>query len=286
MNWSLRRWTWWIYLVAVASVSPVYAQEQPPADRAYRQLAPGVMKSVDASPQIEETHARHEIVELTAVDPKFDWAKDVDFRRDIWHLDFEFKPVRMIWVDVPQQGGKLQRKLIWYMVYNVTNPGKVLHPVRDENGTYKVETVDKPIRFVPEFLLVSDEFNKTYPDRFIPAALGPIRMREDPAREFLSTIDAVREIQPGETIWGVAMWEDVDPRIDRFSVYVHGLTNAYQWQDEPGKFKPGDSIGTGRRLARKTLKLNFWRPGDEFFEHEGEIQYGIPGEVDYEWVYR
>ena len=90
----------------------------------------------------------------------------------------------------------------------------------------------------------------------------------------------------GETIWGVAMWEDVDPRIDRFSIYVHGLTNAYKWQDEPEKFKPGDSIGTGRRLARKTLKLNFCRPGDEFFEHEGEIRYGIPGEVDYEWVYR
>ena len=289
MNWSFdnHRSPWLVCVAAAILVSPLYGQVgQPAADRAYRQLAPGVLKSVPADPEINETFSRHDIVELTAVDPKFDWAKDIAFRRDIWHLEFQFKPVRMIQVDVPQPGGKLQRKLIWYMVYSVTNPGKALHPVQDENGTYKVETVDKPVRFVPEFLLESHEFNKTYPDRFIPAALGPIRTREDAAREFLSTVDAVREIQVGETIWGVAMWEDVDPRIDRFSIYVHGLTNAYQWQDETGKFKPGDPIGTGRRLARKTLKLNFWRPGDEYFEHEGEFRYGIPGEVDYEWVYR
>jgi hypothetical protein len=90
----------------------------------------------------------------------------------------------------------------------------------------------------------------------------------------------------GETLWGVAMWEEVYPRIDRFSIYVYGLTNAYKWKDEPGAYKPNDAIGVGRTLARKTLKLNFWRPGDEYFEHEDEIRYGYPGEVDYEWVYR
>ncbi len=37
---------------------------------------------------------------------------------------------------------------------------------------------------------------------------------------------------------------------------------------------------------RKTLKLNFWRPGDQYFENEEEIRYGIPGRVDYEWIYR
>ena len=47
-------------------------------------------------------------------------------------LDFKFKPVRMIWVDIPQPSGYMQRKLIWYMVYSVTNTGKVMHPVEDE----------------------------------------------------------------------------------------------------------------------------------------------------------
>lgn len=252
----------------------------------YRRLAPDVMEAIDPSKELQETFAHHDVVELLAVDPNFEWAKNVVFRHDIWYLEFQFKPLRMIWVDVPQADGNMKRKLIRYMVYSVTNPGKVLHPVQDEDGTYKIETVDKPIFFVPEFLLESHEYNKAYPDRVIPVAVGPIRLREDPRRTFYTSVDMARDIAVGETVWGVAMWEDVDPRIDRLSICVNGLTNAYKWKDDPGAYKAGDTIGKGRRLARKTLKLNFWRPGDEYYEHEDEIRYGIPGEVDYEWVYR
>ena len=95
----------------------------------------------------------HDVVELLAVDDNFDWAKEVTFRHDVWSLDFKFKPVRMMWVDVPQRDGKMQRKLIWYMVYSVTNPGKTMHPVEQPDGTYKVEFVDEPVRFVPVFSL-------------------------------------------------------------------------------------------------------------------------------------
>jgi len=253
----------------------------------YRQLAPGVMLSVDPKTEVQETVSRHDVVELLAVDPNYDWAKDVSFRRDIWHLEFKFKPLRMVSVDVPQGTGVMKKKLIWYMVYTVPNPGKVLHPVKDEDGTFKVQTPDKPIRFVPEFLLQSTELNKAYPDRVIPVALGPIRSREDPNRTFDTSVEiAAREIKSGETVWGVAMWEEIDPRIVRFSVFVKGLTHAYRWKDEPGAYKTGDQLGKGRRLASKTLRLNFWRPGDEFNLREEEIRYGIPGEVDYEWVYR
>jgi hypothetical protein len=94
---------------------------------------------------------------------------------------------------------------------------------------------------------------------------------------------------------------------------VSGLTNAYRWEDPPGAYEralaaskraaavksgTGDQdvpffvpqdvnpVGAGRKFTRKTLKLNFWRPGDEYYEHEKEFRLGIPGEVDYEWVYR
>jgi len=257
----------------------------------FRKLAPDVLEKIDPMREIEETFARHDVVELLAVEPKdadkkFSWARDVPFRRNIWFLEFKFKPMRMIWVDIPQPDGQMKRKLIRYLVYSVTNPGKVYQPVKEEDGTYKVDTVDDDVAFVPEFLLVSQEYDKAYLDRIIPVALGPIRMREDPNQTYLTSVDMARKIKVGETVWGVAMWEEVDPRIDRFSIYVNGLTNAYKWKDEPGAYKAGDPIGRGRRLARKTLKLNFWRPGDEYYEHEDEIRYGIPGEVDYEWVYR
>ena len=269
----------------------------------YRQLAPGVMISIDPMRTLGETVSRHDIVGLLAVDPKFDWAKDIEFRHDIWVLRFRFKPMRMIWVDVPQASGFMQRKLIWYMVYEVTNTGKIMHPLPDvklpyetaePRALYEVKTVDRPIRFAPEFLLEGHQhmkgdtgFTKVYPDRVIPVAMEPIRKREDAKRQFLTSVQMCREIAVGESCWGIATWEDLDPRIVQFSVYVFGLTNAYRWKDEPGEYKAGgESTLAGRKIYRKTLKLNFWRPGDPYLEHEEEIRFGIPDGVDYQWVYR
>jgi hypothetical protein len=250
------------------------------------------MKAVDPQLHEAETVSRHNVVELVAVDQSLDWAKNVPFRRQIWYLEFKFKPIRFVLVDVPNRDGHMRRKLIWYMVYSVTNPGKVMPSVKAADGKYELQKSDEPILFNPKFEIETREFPneqpfpKVYPDRVIPVAIGPIRTREDPAREFYNSVEMVREIKPGETVWGVATWEDIDPRIDRFSVCVTGLTNAYLWEDPPGAYKPGDPLLTGRKFSRKTLKLNFWRPGDEYYEHEKEIRLGPPGKVDYEWVYR
>jgi len=274
-------------VLLTTAVGLAAAQEAQPDRSPYRKLAPGVMKTIEPEPLVEETVSRHDLVEVLAEDPDFTLAKDVVFRRDIWALRFSFKPVRMIWVDIPQPGDKMGRELVWYMVYSVTNSHPVLHPVLGGDGKYTVERVSKPLRFIPQFLLQDQEEEKVYSSQLIPVAMGAIRMREDPRRRLLNTVEmAEKQIAPGETVWGVVTWKGVDPKIDLFSVYVIGLTNAYRWKDTPGEYKPGDPIGTGRRLQWKTLKLNFWRPGDEYYQHEGEIRYGQPGGVDYEWVYR
>lgn len=251
-----------------------------------RKLAPGVMTTIEPDIEVEETHAQHDIVELVAVDPNFEFARQADFRRDAWCLQFRFKPVRMIYVDIPQPSGRMQRKLIWYMVYTVTNTGAVLSPVPAGDGTYDIQQIEKPLRFVPNFTLVATEFDKHYPDRVIPLAVRAIQRREDPNIRLFNTAEMARVIKPGETVWGVATWEDIDPNTDFFSIYVTGLSNAYRWTDPEGAYQQGDPIGQGRRFTRKTLKLNFWRPGDDLYEHEEEVRYGQPGEVDYEWVYR
>jgi hypothetical protein len=286
------------------------AKSPPPiAKSPYRPLAPGVMITIDPMRESRETVDRHDVVEVLAADQKLSWAKKVWFHRDVWALEFKFKPVRMIQVDIPQPSGYMQRKTIWYIVYSVTNTGKVLHPVEDvelsyepaeKKLLYRVDTVDTPVRFVPEFLLEAhvrrpdhSVLTKVYPDRVIPVAMGAIRLREDPNRSFLTSVEMSRKLAVGETQWGVATWEDIDPKTFMFSVYVIGLTNAYHWTDEKGTLKPSDPIGKGRKLYRKTLKLNFWRPGDRYREDEKEIRYGVPqglpgirGGVDYEWVYR
>jgi hypothetical protein len=196
------------------------------------------------------------------------------------------------------------------MVYRVTNRGTELTPVEQEDGTVVQQASESgPVRFVPQFVLESQDRNaagrkiyKAYLDRVIPAAVEQIRRREMPSGRLLDSVEMAQEPLPvseGRTnrgVWGVATWQDIDPRIDFLSVYVSGLTNAYRWIDPPGAYQLNQPPGKGRRFARKTLQLNFWRPGDEHFEHEDEIRYGIPrGKselygvaegVAHQWVYR
>ena len=87
------------------------------------------------------------------IDDTFDFAKDVPFRHEVWMLEIKYKPIRMIWADIPGPDARMQRKQIWYMVYQVTNPGKVFRSVEPDDKLYKLVTVDKPVRFVPVFTL-------------------------------------------------------------------------------------------------------------------------------------
>ncbi len=274
-----------------------------PAPR-FRQLAPGVLTVVPPNDVVADTVSRHDLVEILADDPKFGErepaegsspAKEATFRHEIWGLEFAFKPLRMIEMELPDADGKLVNKKIWYLVYRVKNTGHVMKPEISEPGTFdgvvEVKTDAQPVKFVPQFYLESPEFNKLYPDRVLPLAVEAIQKREDPNRTFFNTVDVVGEIPVGKTIWGVATWEDIDPRIDKMHIYVGGLTNAYRWVDpkEPSgeyRYKKGESLGAHRQLAKKMLQINFWRPGDEYLEHEGEIRLGIPGELDYTWAYR
>jgi len=353
MKWIVRVWTWIGVLAAVAVVClPAAAQQPAPAqgEAGYRKLAPGVMVTVDNARKLVESFSRHNVVELLTANPEFQWAQDVPFRHNVWALEFQFKPMRMMWVDIPQADGTMKKTLIWYMVYSVSNkvvreeelnleldaggnpidkspPPQTgwIEPFKAPDGTYKVKCTNKPVRFIPTFLLEGREsskgegagFGAVYPDQVIPIAVDSIRSREDRKRPFYNTVEMCRMIAPGETLWGAATWigatqqgeQGVDPRIDRFSVYVQGLTNAYKWKDDPALYakvynewkndpsKNENAIPLEhyRWIWHKILKINFWRPGDEFLQHEREIYYGIPANVadspgktresDYGWVY-
>ncbi|MCA9101105.1 MAG: hypothetical protein KDA63_08150, partial [Planctomycetales bacterium] len=166
-----------------------------------RKLAPGVERAVAPQINADEEHAYHDIPELLKVDPSWDFAKQVDFRHrslthlpaegdlplieneeqllpPIWVLNFWYKPVRMIEVDVPGPDGRLERKLIWYLVYRIVN------------------RTGQPVMFAPRMVLESVDTGKQYLDRLIPVALGPIQRREDRGRRFLNKVDVAGEIQP------------------------------------------------------------------------------------------
>jgi hypothetical protein len=293
------------------------------APAAPRPLAPGVMTTIAPNFNPEETVSTHDLIEIRS-DSKLEWkpefmssadtlygmAEQAKFRHDVYSLEFSFKPLRMIEVDVPLADGRTERKNVWYLVYKVRNTGQVLKPVEGEGGVFKTEMgKGGPVRFVPQFVLESQDrqadgtrISKAYLDRVIPAAVAAISQRETPGQMLLNSVQISREPIPvsdgrfDRSVWGVATWVDVDPRIDFFSIYVGGLTNAYRWTDSPNMYKAGDPPGKGRQFVRKTLQINFWRPGDELSPNEREFRYGVPLDkadlygvadgVAYRWIYR
>lgn len=264
----------------------------PPAEGPFRKLAPGVLRKVEPHLQVEETSSVHDHLGIVVEHPDYSWAKKVRFPHRVWCLEFQYKPVRTIYVDLPQRTGAMERKLIWYLVYNVTNTGRTLVPHHEQDGSFRITTEAEPVRFIPEFFLLDRETNKVYPEKVIPLAVAQIRLREDPNRTFYNTAEMMREIPVGQTLWGIATWEDVDPRVDMFSIYIKGLTNALRWEDIPEKYQKGNPT-SGRRLWVKTLKLNFWRPTDEYNQPENFcrtgipplLERGLPAQPEYEWVY-
>lgn len=207
-------------------------------------------------------------------------AAELEYPRDIWCLEFAFKPPRRIEIDIPVDGLRMRRETVWYLVYRVKNVGgrRIMQGLdgagRPDPSSRTDEAFQKPIRFLPHFVLESREgldaaeglaSYRGYLDRVLPSAMDEIRRREDPARALLDTAAmAASEIQPGEERWGVAIWEAVDPRIDYFSIYVRGLTNAIRWRQRPGsEIGPEDPPGEHVEQTLESLRLDFWRPGDD-----------------------
>jgi len=172
-----------------------------------------------------------------------------------------------------------------------------------DSGQFNFKAGESTIVFTPQFLFASESLlfpkPKQYvvPEQITPLALPAIIQQEDPNRMFENTVSmSDRKIEPGETVWGIAMWQGIDPDVKDFSIYISGLSNAYRWSVDKEKHEPG-VVGSGYTMSRKVLKLNFWAPGAADHLLNKEIQYGVrrttaspkTGElppVDFEWVYR
>jgi len=306
----------------------------------YRPLAPGVIITIPPENEKAEERSRHDLIRLLDKSPDFgerrdpknpdrvvqdNLAKQVRLSHDIWCLEFNFKCMRMIEVDVPRAGEKFDRKVIWYLPYYVrwlgdeptkekAKAGEAEAPQEEaakaddaakanegdgKDGDGK-EPKSKAVRFLPRFVLVSDqkvkladgrEIPKIYTDRLIPVAMDPIRLKEDPRRTLLNSIEITEKPIPLSTegddrgVWGVATWEDIDPKTVYFSVYVQGLTNAYKIETVTEKDEAGQETRRWQYL-RKTLVLNFWRPGDDQFPLDREFRFGQPNNVEYRWEFK
>ena len=303
--------TAWLLAAAVHSGLPMMGMFVPLTRTAvadepktgFRQLAPGVLTVIPPNTSSDSNAQRSDLLEITRRLPTLAWtpkqaaenttlverAKNREFVRDIWCLEFAFKPPRLIDVDVPTRELRMQRKRLWYLVYRVRNiSGRRTVIDKSDPSDRKTEPVEMPVRFVPHFVLESMEglteaegetAYRGYLDRVIPSAMGPIRRREDPSREFFDSASmAASDIPSGGERWGVAVWEDIDPRLDFFSISIRGLTNAIRWREQPGaKFAGNLPPGAEMEHALESLRLDFWRPGDDKDEVEEEMSVGYAG---------
>ena len=177
--------------------------------------------------------------------------------QDIWVLDFAFKPLRIRTVEIPGKG----RRPIHYLYYRVVN------------------RTGKPRMFVPQFIMVN-ETGEAVRGPVIPQAIPLIQAREDATIPLLGAVNIMGIIPPStkegvdDAVFGVAVWDEVDPKADRFSIYVRGLSDGYKEIPDPKGGKP--------IVKYKTLRIDFIRRGDERNISEKEIELNEP---PYEWVY-
>jgi hypothetical protein len=178
----------------------------------------------------------------------------------VWVLDFKFKDPRVIKVDVPGRG----QRVCWYLWYQVTNFTK------------------QPRVLVPEFEFVTHDQNTIHHDQILPKVQEAIRRVEDPS-DYLkiknSVTIATEPIPPSKPnaprpVTGVAIWDDVDPDANVYSIFVSGLSNGWAVTDPiPPSTRPV--------VRRKTLQLDFKRLGDRYLHRSDEVRF-----LRSQWIYR
>ena len=221
-------------------------------------------------------------------------ASQVVFFRDVWGYEFSTLGLRQIELEFRRPDGSTVNKHFYYMIYRIRNFGTSLtyDVVREQLETEFVkynlqknkidngQPTAKPQKFRPRFSLEGWEQGDDGQlqhvatlDSFLPQVAKAIQQREDPNLKLHDQVEiqsaeiplATTDGDPG--VWGVAIWQNVDPQLDFISVYVNGITNAYRIDIN----SEGDQT-----LRHKALKLNYWRIGDSVEKPKDKIIYGIP----------
>ena len=267
-----------------------------------KELAPGVLHVIPAVPDARDSFSLPmSLPGLTTQewDPNFATVQEtlhgqtqaVILYRDVYQYEFAFLGLRQMRIEVPVGDGGQKGQNVWYLPYRIRNTGKSLSYERVKEDpkfdqyTYELVRDDESKsshgdHFLPRFSLegwiptTDGQYNRVvYRDQVRPEIRRLIQQREDPNRVLLDAIGMsqaqipLAKSEADDGVWGVAIWINVDPRIDFASVYVDGLTNAYRLtRNEDGS--------TGRK--DKVLQLNFWRAGDSVYEVADSIRYGIP----------
>ncbi len=217
--------------------------------------------------------------------------QEMQQQENLYVMEVTFKSMRMRWVDVTDaKTGKKSRELVWYLVYKAVNRPL---PKRQDNSDIAPKNEEDPVPlplFIPELTLVTNDNGKQqiYHDTIYPIGQADILRRESRYKGQPTLKNSVQatgpvpppspepkpqqagtpmKVVPEKAVYGVAIFRNVDPDTDFFTVYMSGFSNGYRKEN-------------GMTL-RKTIVQKYLRPGDRFFQTESEIK----RDGDPKWMY-
>jgi len=220
----------------------------------------------------------------------------------LWIAEVQYKPVRHLFMNVTDPAtGQTKRELVWYMIYRVIprDYTELAGDSRDslldklQNPDLKPDNaIDSPEGYplqVPRFVLRADDEGQQqfYADEVNLQIQRSVFMREFKERaaelRLLNSVEAISEVidpvsvsAPNplqDAVYGVAVWRNVDAKIDYLTVIMSGFSNAYRITQNDA----GETV-----FEHKVIEQKFGRPGDIYDQQESEFRVlGNP-----EWHYR
>jgi hypothetical protein len=211
----------------------------------------------------------------------------------LWIAEVQFKPLRHRLMDVTDPvTRKTTEELVWYMVYRVIprdytelsgeSRDDLLNKLQDPNlvPQNRIDEVQGWPLQLPRFVLRTDddpENQLEYVDEVNLQVQRAVFEREFQRRaaslRLMSSVEAITEVldpvsvndpdQLSNAVYGVAIWRNVDPSTDYFTVTMTGFSNAYRiYRDDADELV----------VEHKVVEQRFGRPGDEFDQRESEFR--------------
>lgn len=173
-----------------------------------------------------------------------------------WDFQFEFKtPKRVV---ITETDGT--ERAFWTVVYTVTNPDKV---ARD---------------FQPAAILFTDT-GRVVLDNLYPAVVEKVKAdyRLD---ELANTVQMTGPLKAGqdEARDGIFVFEEVDPRMDQFTLFIAGLSGEFVIKTIPAAKAGEEAMNV---VLRKTMQLVFKFPGDDTNLNQDKVHF-----AGQKWIWR
>lgn len=212
---------------------------------------------------------------------------------ELWIGEVQYKPVRLMRLEFRDpKTNDIRKELVRYMVYRMIQrdptelAGSETEELRRKLADPNVDpantldpTPTRPL-LLPRFIMKTEDNDgeEEYVDEISLEIQKAVFQREFGRRglelKMLNSVEAIGEIGesvPGsdkdalkKAVYGVAVWRNVNPKADFFSVIMSGFSNAYRITTDAN----GNHI-----VEEKVIVQKFARPGDEFEQDEMEFRF-------------